>query len=43
MQKLYTASKLTKKPPPKKKKQVQVDFMGTMIFILMPPKCTFAV
>lgn len=39
MQKLYTASKLTKK----KKKQVQVDFMGTMIFILMPPKCTFAV
>lgn len=40
MQKLYTASKLTKK---KKKKQVQVDFMGTMIFILMPLKCTFAV
>lgn len=38
MQKLYTASKLTKK-----KQQVQVDFMGTMIFILMPPKCTFAV
>lgn len=37
MQKLYTASKLTKK------KQVQVDFMGTMIFILMPPKCTFAI